>query len=30
MKVIQIQDHWSVDNLVLKERPMPQSGPGQV
>jgi hypothetical protein len=30
MKVIQIQDDWSVDNFVLKERPMPQPGPGQV
>lgn len=30
MKVIQIQDNWSIDNLTLTERPDPEPGPGQV
>ncbi|MCB0212148.1 MAG: NAD(P)-dependent alcohol dehydrogenase [Anaerolineae bacterium] len=30
MKVIQIQDNWSIDNLTLTERPKPEPGPGQV
>ena len=30
MKVIQIQDDWSMDNLTLTERPDPVPGPGQV
>ena len=30
MKVFQIQDEWSMDNLVIKNRPMPEPGPGQV
>lgn len=30
MKVFQIQDNWSIDNLTLSERPDPEPGPGQV
>ena len=30
MKVFQIQDDWSMDNLVLKERSMSEPGAGQV
>lgn len=30
MKVIQLQDDWSIDNLTLAERPTPEPGPGQV
>lgn len=30
MKVIQIQDNWSIDNLTLTERPDPEPGSGQV
>jgi NADPH:quinone reductase-like Zn-dependent oxidoreductase len=30
MKVFQIQDEWSIDNLTLAERPEPEPGPGQV
>lgn len=30
MKVFEIQDDWSMDNLTLAERPKPQPGPGQV
>jgi NADPH:quinone reductase-like Zn-dependent oxidoreductase len=30
MKVIQLQDDWSIDNLTLTERPAPEPGPGQV
>ena len=30
MKVIQLQDDWSMDNLTLTERPTPEPGPGQV
>ena len=30
MKVFQIQDQWSMDNLTLTERPQPEPGPGQV
>ena len=30
MKVFQIQDDWSIDNLTLTERPKPEPGPGQV
>lgn len=30
MKVFQIQDDWSIDNLTLTERPVPEPGPGQV
>ena len=30
MKVFQIQDNWSMDNLTLTERPNPEPGPGQV
>ena len=30
MKVFQIQDNWSIDNLTLAERPDPEPGPGQV
>lgn len=30
MKVFQIQDDWSMDNLTLTERPQPEPGPGQV
>ena len=30
MKVFQIQDDWSMDNLILTERPQPEPGSGQV
>ena len=30
MKVFQIQDNWSMDNLTLAQRPDPKTGPGQV
>lgn len=30
MKVIQLQDSWSIENLTLTERPQPEPGPGQV
>lgn len=30
MKVFQLQDNWSIDNLTLAERPKPEPGPGQV
>lgn len=30
MKVFQLQDNWSMDNLTLTERPDPKPGPGQV
>ena len=30
MKVFQLQDDWSIDNLTLAERPKPEPGPGQV
>ena len=30
MKVFQLQDDWSIDNLTLTERPKPEPGPGQV
>lgn len=30
MKVFQIQDNWSIDNLTLTTRPKPEPGPGQV
>jgi NADPH:quinone reductase-like Zn-dependent oxidoreductase len=30
MRVFQIQDDWSIDNLVMTERPKPMPGPGQV
>jgi NADPH:quinone reductase-like Zn-dependent oxidoreductase len=30
MKVFQIQDEWSIDNLTLADRPEPEPGPGQV
>jgi NADPH:quinone reductase-like Zn-dependent oxidoreductase len=30
MKVMQIQDSWSPDNIRLAERPTPEPGPGQV
>lgn len=30
MKVFQLQDDWSIDNLTLTERPEPEPGPGQV
>ncbi len=30
MKVFQIQDDWSMDNLIIAERPKPEPGPGQV
>lgn len=30
MKVFQIQDDWSIDNLTLTQRPEPQVGPGQL
>jgi NADPH:quinone reductase-like Zn-dependent oxidoreductase len=30
MKVFQLQDDWSIDNLTLTERPQPEPGPGQV
>jgi len=30
MKVIELRDDWSIDNLKLGERPKPAPGPGQV
>jgi NADPH:quinone reductase-like Zn-dependent oxidoreductase len=30
MRVFQVQDAWSDDNVKLAERPQPQAGPGQV
>lgn len=30
MKIFQIQDSWSIDNLTLTERAKPEPGPGQV
>ena len=30
MRVFQVQDDWSMDNLVLAERPDPQPGPGEL
>jgi NADPH:quinone reductase-like Zn-dependent oxidoreductase len=30
MKVMQIQDTWSPDNIRLAERPKPEAGPGEV
>jgi len=30
MKVFQIQDNWSMDNLTLTQRPKPEPGSGQV
>ena len=30
MKVFQLQDNWSIENLTLTERPQPEPGPGQV
>lgn len=30
MKVFQVQDDWSMDNLKLAERPVPEAGRGQV
>ncbi len=30
MKVFQLQDDWSMDNLTLAERPQPEPGPGQL
>jgi NADPH:quinone reductase-like Zn-dependent oxidoreductase len=30
MRVFQIQDDWSLDNLTIAERPKPEPGPGQV
>ena len=30
MKIFQLQDDWSIDNLTLTERPQPEPGPGQV
>jgi NADPH:quinone reductase-like Zn-dependent oxidoreductase len=30
LKVFQIQDDWSIDNLILTERPQPEPDPGQV
>lgn len=30
MKVFQIQDDWSIDNIRLVERPVPEPGPGEV
>ena len=30
MKVFLIQDEWSMDNLIIKDRPIPEPGPGQV
>ncbi len=30
MKVFQLQDDWSVENLVISERREPQVGPGQI
>ncbi|MCP4370570.1 MAG: hypothetical protein GY797_21025 [Deltaproteobacteria bacterium] len=30
MKVFQLQDNWSIDNLTPAKRPKPEPGPGQV
>lgn len=30
MKVFEIRDKWSMDNLLIGERPRPEPGPGQV
>ena len=30
MKVFQVQDNWSIDSLVLTQRPRPEPAPGQV
>jgi len=30
MKIFQLQEDWSIDNLTLTERPKPEPGPGQV
>ena len=30
MRVYQVEDDWSVDNLKLADRPEPNAGPGQV
>ena len=30
MRVFQVQDDWSMENLRMAERPEPQAGPGQV
>jgi len=30
LKVFQLQDNWSIDNLTLTEQPKPEPGPGQV
>jgi NADPH:quinone reductase-like Zn-dependent oxidoreductase len=30
MKVFELRDEWSIDNLRLGERPVPEPGPGQV
>jgi NADPH:quinone reductase-like Zn-dependent oxidoreductase len=30
MRVYQVEDNWSVDNLKLAERPEPNAGPGEV
>jgi len=30
MRVFQVQDNWSIDDLKLGERPVPSAGPGQV
>jgi NADPH:quinone reductase-like Zn-dependent oxidoreductase len=30
MKVFQLQNEWSFENLALAERPQPEAGPGQV
>lgn len=30
MRVFQVQDDWSMDNLRLADRPEPQAGPGQI
>ncbi|MBL29530.1 MAG: NAD(P)-dependent alcohol dehydrogenase [Rhodospirillaceae bacterium] len=30
MKVVELREAWSLDNLVLTERPRPEPGPGQV
>jgi NADPH:quinone reductase-like Zn-dependent oxidoreductase len=30
VKVFEIRDQWSINNLLIGERPMPEPGPGQV
>ena len=30
MRVYQVEDDWSVDNLKLADRPEPNAGPGEV